>query len=41
MFKFARLGPEDHGAAEHHTPADASVAAPIFAKPGFANKSWE
>ncbi|MDE8343410.1 MAG: cytochrome ubiquinol oxidase subunit I [Acidocella sp.] len=41
MFKFARLGPDEHGAALHHTPADTSIAAPIFAKPGFANKSWE
>ncbi|HQT63839.1 MAG: cytochrome d terminal oxidase subunit 1 [Acidocella sp. 20-57-95] len=41
MFKFARLGPEDHGAAAHHAPANASIATPIFATPGYANKSWE
>ncbi|OYV32184.1 MAG: cytochrome d terminal oxidase subunit 1 [Rhodospirillales bacterium 20-64-7] len=41
MFKFARLGPDEHGVAAHHSPVDASIAAPIFAKPGFANKSWE
>ncbi|MDE8350099.1 MAG: cytochrome ubiquinol oxidase subunit I [Acidocella sp.] len=41
MFKFARLGPDQHDAAVHHTPADKSISAPIFAKPGFANKSWE
>ncbi|HQT46252.1 MAG: cytochrome d terminal oxidase subunit 1 [Acidocella sp. 20-63-7] len=38
MFKFARLGPEDHGA--HTTPA-AAEGAPMFAKPGFADKSWQ
>jgi cytochrome d ubiquinol oxidase subunit I len=41
MFKFARLGPEDHGAhAAHAAPAPAD-GAPMFAKPGFADKSWQ
>jgi cytochrome d ubiquinol oxidase subunit I len=41
MFKYARLGPEHDGAAAHSVQAKLPNAAPIFAKPGFANKSWE
>jgi cytochrome d ubiquinol oxidase subunit I len=41
MFKFARLGPEHDGTATHPNPARQPIAAPIFAKPGFASKSWE
>ena len=38
MFKFARLGPQSH---DHAAPAAGVGASPMFAKPGFAAKSWE
>lgn len=41
MFKFARLGPETH-THDHVAPSTGqNGATPIFAKPGFAAKSWE
>jgi cytochrome bd ubiquinol oxidase subunit I len=40
MFKYARLGPEQHSAADH--PVHVGPAPiPIFGKPGFTNKSSE
>ncbi|MDD2704730.1 MAG: cytochrome ubiquinol oxidase subunit I, partial [Acidocella sp.] len=36
MFKFARLGPQ-----HHDTTGTTGGAAPMFAKPGFADKSWQ
>jgi cytochrome d ubiquinol oxidase subunit I len=37
MFKFARLGPQHHD--DSHGAAGG--AAPVFAKPGYAEKSWQ
>jgi cytochrome d ubiquinol oxidase subunit I len=38
MFKYARLGPQSH---DHAVPVASTGASPMFAKPGFAAKSWE
>ncbi|NNM57619.1 cytochrome ubiquinol oxidase subunit I [Acidocella sp.] len=38
MFKYARLGPQSH---DHAAPVAGTGALPMFAKPGFAAKSWE
>ncbi len=38
MFKYARLGPQSH---DHAAPVSGTGALPMFAKPGFAAKSWE
>ena len=38
MFKFARLGPHEH---DSHTAPAQGGAAPMFAKPGLADKSWQ
>ena len=38
MFKFARLGPESH---DHAAASGKGGTSPMFAKPGFAAKSWE